>query len=72
MNIVKPAIYTTDTCAIARGMDRLQWAMRNKAPNAEVVEIARNVQSAMIRLQEYIVRHYEGRDIPASTRTTTE
>lgn len=62
MNIVNPPIYTTDTCAITRNMDRLQWAMRNKAPNAEVVEIARDVQSAMIRLQEYIVRHYEGRN----------
>lgn len=61
MNIVNPPIYTTDTCIINRGMDRLQWAMRNRASNAEVVEIARDVQSAMIRLQEYIVRHYEGR-----------
>lgn len=61
MNIVNPPIYTADTCAINRGMDRLQWAMRNRAPNAEVTEIARDVQSAMIRLQEYIVRHYEGR-----------
>lgn len=54
-------LYTSHLTTIDSKLNDLRWKMRDRRPNAEVVEIARDVQSAMIRLQEYIVRHYEGR-----------
>ena len=61
MNIVKPAIYTEQTCALSAGLNRLQWALRDRKPNAEVIDLWNAIGREHVRLGEYIVRHYEGR-----------
>lgn len=61
MNIVKPTIYTEQTTALAIGLNKLQWSMRNRAPNAEVIEIAGEMARQLVELQRYIVAEYKGR-----------
>ena len=61
MNIVKPAIYTEQTCALSAGLNRLQWALRDRKPNAEVIDLANSLQREMVKLSQYIVTEYRGR-----------
>jgi hypothetical protein len=61
MNIVKPAIYTEQTCALSAGLNRLQWALRDRKPNAEVIDLANSLQREMVKLSQYIVTEYKGR-----------
>lgn len=61
MNIVKPAIYTEQMTALNAGLNKLQWSMRDRKPNAEVIEMANGLQREMVKLSQYIVTEYRGR-----------
>ena len=62
MNIVKPVIYTEQTTAINILKNKLEWAMRDSKPNAEVIDLWNAIGREHVKLGEYIVRHYEGRN----------